>query len=194
MSVWNFRYFNTLICTNLKSKPYSCESYQNLFGPLLTLAALFLALGVSYIMTKTCILSIFTDSVPQEKDKQGQVVIINRGKQEQFKKDSVSQIHPSVHTMGFFEYIRISFRSFFLLYIDYSIVQWGVQLSRIAYISSVTFLLYIPLIILMISFTSFTLKKINSPFQYRIQYRSQMGYLYVYDQKYHLNYLDYLFE
>lgn len=64
MSVWNFRYFNTLICTNLKSKPYSCESYQNMFGPLLTLTALFLALGVSYIMTKTCILSIFTDSVP----------------------------------------------------------------------------------------------------------------------------------
>jgi hypothetical protein len=57
-SVWNFRYFNTLVCTD-KSKPYQCSTSENIVGPLITLGAFIASLIISYILTKTCIFSLF---------------------------------------------------------------------------------------------------------------------------------------
>lgn len=96
--------------------------------------------------------------------------------------------------MTFVEYMRISLRQFAFLYLDYTIVQWTVQISRIAYISSYLFLLYIPILVFVLLYTLYALKVINSPGQFNIEYRSKLGYFYIYDQRYYLNYLDYLFE
>ena len=96
--------------------------------------------------------------------------------------------------MTFLQFIKISFKSFLFLYIDYSVVQWTVQLSRIAYISSyLSYGIYGLLISLTIIFALYFLSVINSQGQFNVEYRSRMGYLYMYDKKYYLYYLDYLY-
>jgi hypothetical protein len=70
--------------------------------------------------------------------------------------------------MSFTSYMRISLKQFFLLYIDYSIIQWTVQLSRIASTSSYMYILYIPLIVFMLLYTLYGLKVINSASQFKV--------------------------
>lgn len=52
--VWNFSYFNNISC-NSKSKPYLCENYENVIGPLIILAVFILLYFLSFIITKSCI-------------------------------------------------------------------------------------------------------------------------------------------
>jgi hypothetical protein len=70
--------------------------------------------------------------------------------------------------MTFSEYIKISIKQIIFLYLDYTIVQWTVQISRIAYVNNNLFLLYIPIIIFLILYSLYALKVINSISQFKI--------------------------
>jgi hypothetical protein len=70
--------------------------------------------------------------------------------------------------MSFTSYMKISLKQFFFLYIDYTIIQWTVQLSRIAFTSNYMYLLYIPLLIFMLLYTLYALKVINSASQFKV--------------------------
>lgn len=53
--------------------------------------------------------------------------------------------------------------------------------------------MYSVLILLTIIFVLYFLSIINSQNQFNVEYRSRMGYLYIFDKNYYLNYLDYLY-
>ena len=96
--------------------------------------------------------------------------------------------------MTFIQYIKISFKPFLFMYIDFSVIQWTLQLSRIAYVSIYwSYGIYSLLVILTIIFALYFLSLINSQHQFNVEYRSRMGYLYIFDRNYYLNYLDYLY-
>ncbi len=82
------------------------------------------------------------------------------------------------------------------MYVDYTIVQWTVQVSRIAYEMStyVGYGIYVVFIIILLIYSLHTLNIINSQKQFTVGYRSQMGYLFINDMKYYLNYLDFLYD
>lgn len=101
----------------------------------------------------------------------------------------------SISKMTLGEYLSISYKQFLFIYIDYSILQWFLQLSRIAFMSTIlSYIIYVSLLIVLIMICLFFLNKINSPQQYNIEYRSRMGYYFLLDKNYYLNYLDFLYD
>lgn len=85
-------------------------------------------------------------------------------------------------------------RSFLLLYFDNTIIQTTVAISRIAIVNYYGILIAIPLLILIIVVTRLHFSTINNISQTTLAYRAKHNYFYYYDEFYHFNYIDHLFD
>lgn len=83
--------------------------------------------------------------------------------------------------------------SFLLLYMDQSIIQTTLSLSRLAIVNILGLLILIPALIFIICIIKHHFRIINHKAQTTLAYRARHSYFYYYDEFYHLNYIDHIF-
>jgi hypothetical protein len=86
------------------------------------------------------------------------------------------------------------YSSLFLLYLDQTAIQTTMSICRIAIIDYYGVLLVIPFLILIVLVVRVHFKTINDEKQTTLAYRAKHSYFYYYDEYYHFNYIDHLFE
>lgn len=96
--------------------------------------------------------------------------------------------------LGFMVYWQSLYPSLFLLYLDQTVIQTTLSISRIAIVNYVGVLILIPFIILLVLVVRAHFTTINDPKQTTLAYRAIHSYFYYYDEYYHFAYIDHVFE
>jgi hypothetical protein len=112
------------------------------------------------------------------------VVYIRNGKEEKSKKTG------NLSMMAYWLSMR---SSFLLLYMDQTVIQTSVALSRIAMVNYWGVIVVLPFLLLVAAAGRLHFKTINDPAQTTLIYRARNSYFYLYDNFYHLNYIDHIF-
>eukprot|EP00919_Chromeraceae_sp_WS-2016_P067619 GHVR01159828.1.p1 GENE.GHVR01159828.1~~GHVR01159828.1.p1 ORF type:complete len:218 (-),score=-16.34 GHVR01159828.1:584-1237(-) len=175
LNVFNFNYINKLVCTPAGPR-YSCIAYENIIGPIITFALFVIAFLISYIVINCCL--------RVDPEREDNVVHIRVDEQQ-----SNNQNH-----IGFHSYLVRSFPSFVMIYFDYTIVSTTLAITKIIIVSYYAYLLAIPFLILLGFLLRYHFILINHHRQFSLSYRMQHTYFYLYDEFYHLYYLDYLYQ
>jgi hypothetical protein len=81
-----------------------------------------------------------------------------------------------------------------LLYLDQTIIQTSIALSRVAISNTLGILIVIPFLIVVVAAGRTHFKTINDTRQTTLLYRAEHAYFFLYDSHYHLNYIDHIFE
>lgn len=93
-----------------------------------------------------------------------------------------------------YAYWKTTRSSLLLLYLDQTMIQTSLSLSRIAIVNYVGVFVILPFLVLVVIGSRIHFKTINDPGQTTLLYRAKNSYFYLYDSYYHLNYIDHLFE
>jgi len=83
--------------------------------------------------------------------------------------------------------------SFLLLYLDQTIIQTTLSLSRIAIVNIFGLFVLVPILIIVVWIIRYHFRIINHKSQTTLAYRAKHSYFYYYDEFYHLNYIDHIF-
>lgn len=95
--------------------------------------------------------------------------------------------------MKFNTFHKQNFDNYLYLYLNFSLTVNTISLCRLVAYSPWSLLLLFPFSILYIYLCTRFYRLINSPKQTKLLYRSKYCTLYLYDQNYHINYIDYLY-
>lgn len=145
MGAFNFNYLDSLLCSPIGSY---CNDYYNLVGPAF---ALLIFIGITIV--GYAIVSIYLH-------KESDVIYIRDGKQSSGKSSNPwSMVGDSV---TFVEYWLTSYGSIIVIYMDSTIIQTTLAISRVITINNWCLLFLLPYVIIILLAVRFHLAVINS--------------------------------
>ena len=172
MNIFNFAPLQSLICSK-QAAPYGCEGYQNLIGMLMTLLFFMVLYFIAYLVAG-CLFSITANT--------DDGVIYVKGKNSSGQAESLT----------FLLFLRCSWRSFILLYLDLTLIQTSVALTQILVQSTYALFLAMPFLLIIVLGIKLHLEIVNHEKQTTLMYRARHIYFFIYDELYHLNYIDHV--
>ena len=174
VNAFNFNYLQ-VVCEE-QNRPMGCLTFENLIGPGLSILGFMGLFLLSYLVAGCIWLG--------NQGEEG-VVYIRKGREE------VNKGRPSLSLGVYWEATK---GSLVLLYLDQTIIQTLLAISRVAISSWVGVLLAVPFLLLMAGAVRLHFTTINSSAQTTLLYRAKHSYFFLYDRHYHLNYIDHLFQ
>ena len=85
-------------------------------------------------------------------------------------------------------------KSLIFLYLDQTVIQTSVAISQIAIANYFGVLLILPFLLFVGSAVRLHFSTINHSSQTTLAYRTKHFYFYLYDESYHFNYIDHIFD